>query len=119
MKTKIGFALMLLLLTGLSLLAQEPGTVPAPTSANVDLMLKLLPLIVPMLIAIIKMEIPKLPTWCLPILAPLLGAFIDWLTALATGGHPNPIASALLGSAGVGLREVYDQLKQQITPPKP
>src|SRR5205823_5690988 len=38
--------------------------------------------VVPLLIALIKMEIPKLPTWCLPLLAPALGALADCVFSL-------------------------------------
>lgn len=91
-----------------------PGVTPAPKSTGLGLMLKLIPLAVPVLIAVAKYFLPRVPLWLLPILAPVLGALIDFLTALATGNAANPLIGALFGSAGVGVRELLDQVKQKM-----
>lgn len=68
---------------------------------------------VPALIALLKMEIPKLPGWSLPIIAPLMGALADYLIHLAGGPGAGAVLGAALGSAGVGIREIYSQLQQK------
>lgn len=72
----------------------------------------LIPVLAPLLIAGGKLLIPRIPRWLLPILAPLLGGALDALAAYATGGTANPVLALALGSAGVGLREIVDQLKR-------
>lgn len=67
--------------------------------------------VVPLLLAAAKKLIPKLPKASLPVAAPLLGALVDVGTHYATGTS-NPLLGALAGSAGVGLRELVDQLKK-------
>ena len=75
----------------------------------------LIPVLVPILIAGAKMGLGFLPGWILPILAPILGGALDAGIAWATGHAANPVAGAILGSAGVGLRELVDQVKQKAT----
>lgn len=113
------FLILALFAVTFSALAQDPvtPTVPKPVQA---LLLIIIPLLVPILVALGKSVLPKVPTWLLPILAPALGALIDYLGTLATGGTPSPITAALYGSAGVGIRELMDQAKQRIVDgPKP
>ncbi len=81
---------------------------------NTDLTVMLIPVVVPLLIAGIKKVLPKIPGWMLPVLAPLLGAAVDIASFYATGQSLGPVWGAALGSAGVGLREVVDQLKQRV-----
>tara|TARA_R110000868_G_scaffold329464_1_gene590306 strand:+ start:108 stop:458 length:351 start_codon:yes stop_codon:yes gene_type:complete len=95
----------------------ETSTIITPT-ASTGLILTLIPLLVPLAVACIKFLLPKVPKALLPILAPAIGAGIDAVASYATGHQSNLIAAALLGSAGVGLREIFDQVKQQVMPPK-
>ncbi|MCX8156170.1 MAG: hypothetical protein N3J91_06970 [Verrucomicrobiae bacterium] len=70
----------------------------------------LIPVVVPVVIAIIKFFLPKLPKAWLPILAPILGALAE---LVASGSFDaGTIWGAVAGSAGVGLREIVDQLKK-------
>jgi hypothetical protein len=72
----------------------------------------LIPLLVPLVIAAAKALVPQVPRWTLPILAPVLGAVAEiagYYAGLTTG---NPLLGAILGAAGVGLREIVDQLKR-------
>lgn len=85
-----------------------------PSASSATLLLSLIPVLVPLIIAIGKWALPKVPVWILPILAPALGALIDWLTTLATGSTASPALGAVLGSAGVGLRELLDQVKGRL-----
>lgn len=79
-----------------------------------DLLTWLIPLLVPVVIAGIKWVIPSIPTVWLPILAPLLGAAIDLVAYWAGRPGVDPAVGAVLGAAGVGLREIYDQVKQRV-----
>ena len=72
----------------------------------------LIPVVTPLLIAGVKKLIPFISKPLLPIIAILLGALIDILSSLATGTSMNPIYGAVLGAAGIGLREVVDQVKK-------
>ena len=72
---------------------------------------------VPAIIAGLKSWIPKMPTWMLPVLAPILGAALDLVMQLSGSPTSGVVNSALLGSAGVGLRELQDQLKQRTVKP--
>jgi hypothetical protein len=67
------------------------------------------------------MVVPSIPAWLLPILAPLLGAGADIVLHYAGVVTLGATWGALLGSAGVGLREIQDQVKQRlgVTPSAP
>lgn len=72
----------------------------------------LIPVLVPLMIAAGKVLVPRIPGWLLPILAPVLGGIVDAAAAYASGGTANPVLSMALGSAGVGLREIVDQMRR-------
>lgn len=76
----------------------------------------LTPVIVPLVIAGFKMISSKIPTWILPILAPILGALVGVISNAALQANGNLMVAAALGLAGVGVREIIDQLKPE---PKP
>jgi hypothetical protein len=81
----------------------------------------IIPLVVPMLIAFLKTKLPTVPSWALPLLAPVLGSLAD-VVLQASGVHTGgALKGALLGSAGVGLRELANQVSQAMpkTPPPP
>ncbi len=69
--------------------------------------------VVPAIIAGIKKLWPAIPSVTWPVLAPLAGVAINWLAAK---GHVLPqsgwAVGAALGAAGVGLREIVDQVTQ-------
>lgn len=98
-------------------LAQTTPPVPVPDE-NPTLLMALVMVIPPLLIAIGKWALPKTPTVFLPIIAPALGALINWISMLAGGPDIHPVLAAALGSAGVGLREIKDQIQQLIVPQK-
>lgn len=83
-------------------------------AAPVNWIQGLIPVAVPILIFGIKKAFGMLPGWLLPIIAPILGGVADALLAWASGGAANPLLGAVLGSAGVGLREVVDQGKKAL-----
>ena len=84
------------------------------TAAAIQLAQLLIPIVVPLLIAGIKKLAPKMPSWALPILAPVLGALSAGLSGVA-----DPTTGAVLGSAGVGAREIVDQVRKASGTPKP
>ena len=54
------------------------------------------------------------PVNYLPVIAGAVGAALDLLVGVQTiPGLPAPIAGAVLGLAGVGLRELVDQLRRK------
>lgn len=74
------------------------------------------PILVPLIIALFKKVSPKIPTWALPALAPILGALVGVISNYALAANGNLVVAAALGLAGVGVREIIDQLKPE---PKP
>ena len=77
---------------------------------NQETLIAFIPVIVPVLVACLKLLWPKIPKVWLPIVAPFLGAGID-IIASGTFG-PGTAWGAALGSAGVGLREAFDQIRK-------
>jgi hypothetical protein len=108
------FACILALLLTLPALAAEAGAPPASTAPAVDWAQLLIPLLTPILIAGAKLLAPKIPSTLLPIIAPILGAGLDILLHYAGMGTGGPILGAILGSAGVGVREIVDQLRKRL-----
>jgi uncharacterized RDD family membrane protein YckC len=64
--------------------------------------------VVPVILAIMKQLIPKIPKMWIPIAAAVIGA----LAELAMGYSGIPGWGAILGMAGVGLREIVDQIRK-------
>lgn len=95
-----------------------PGT-PAVTA--VPWASLMIPVLVPIVLAVLKAFLPKLPSAVFPILAPLLGAGIDIIQYYVGLPTVSTLTASMLGLAGVGLREIQDQAKKSITnaPPKP
>lgn len=69
-------------------------------------------IVVPLVVSGLRLLIPNLPKWLLPIGAAILGVGADLLTQFAAGASLGMIPGALLGLAGVGIREIVDQLKK-------
>jgi hypothetical protein len=78
-----------------------------------------IPILAPLIIALVKMAWPKIPAGMLPYLAPVLGVILDAIGALTTGAALNPWLAASLGLAGVGIREMVDRAKQAVAPATP
>lgn len=88
---------------------------PAPPAIPVAqaIVLALTAIIVPLVIAGVKKLKPSIPSWSLPILAPALGALITYLEGITVGSGTSAsgiLLAVIAGSAGVGFREVKDQL---------
>lgn len=107
------------------MLAVVTNAVPVPPAPSADsglgLLVTLIPIVVPLIVAALKWAFAKLPTWSLPILATALGALLNYVLTISGQPHTNIVTAALLGAAGVGLREVVDQVKSKVVPeiPKP
>lgn len=75
----------------------------------------LIPVLVPMLVSQLKkIDFPK---WLLPVMGMVLGAATEVTTQIAGGTaimSTTPVDGGLLGLAGVGVREVFDQIKKAL-----
>lgn len=93
--------------------ATAPATAPATSTLAITNWVQLLiPIVVPILLAALKFAFSALPSWLIPILAPVLGGLGDAAIAFASGTPSNLVLGAALGSAGVGVRELVDQVKK-------
>lgn len=103
-------AFFLLLLLPLCCLAADatPATGSAPAALQVTLIQLLLPVGTPIVLAVMKALTPRLPKWSIPILAGALPAVLDLIVNHGIGASMG--VSALLGLAGVGVREVQHQI---------
>jgi hypothetical protein len=79
------------------------------TEAILKIVALLIPMIAPLITAGLKKIVPKLPKLAIVILQPLLGILISLITPV------DPETGAVLGMAGIGVREVVDQAKKTIT----
>jgi hypothetical protein len=68
------------------------------------------PILVPIAVWLVKLGTDRIPKEFLPILAAGFGVLGDYVQGLVTLGGHGIIVGALLGLAGVGVREVIDQL---------
>lgn len=72
---------------------------------------KILAILSPVLVSLLKKVISSVPKWALPILSVVLGAALSAVTGgdLAVGGAA--------GLAGIGVREALDQGKKAVVKP--
>lgn len=89
-------------------------TLPGVPTSPVDWVNLVTLSITPVIIAVIKWLVPKVPKVVLPLLAPILGIALDQLVAFMTGHQGNLVLAALLGASGLWLREAIDQAKKQL-----
>ena len=73
--------------------------------------------VVPVVVAALKKGIVSIPKWLLPVIAAALGPVVDSLLAWLSGIESAGLAAVALGLAGVGLREVYKQIKDAFVVP--
>lgn len=74
----------------------------------------LIPILVPMVVSQIKKF--NMPKWLIPVLSMLLGAATEVTAQLAGGVSVTtaaPIDGGMLGLAGVGIREIYNQITKK------
>jgi hypothetical protein len=67
---------------------------------------------IPVLVNYMKKLIPDKMSWTVPILAMILGPIADQVSLRATGVGVGPATAAALGLAGIGLREIINQLRK-------
>ncbi len=93
--------------------AGTAGAMPHQVESQISLWMSLIPFLCPMVVSLVKRVIPKIPKLWLPVICALLGAvheIIFHYSGLNTGGTAFGLA---LGAAGVCVREVLDQFKQE------
>ena len=88
-------------------------SVPGVKGEATSLLLAVIPLLVPLIVALAKSVIKFLPSWSLPILAAALGELLNFISGLLGGPSTTLIGGVVLGAAGTGLREIVDQLKNR------
>lgn len=71
--------------------------------------------LVPIIVAGIRKLLPGIPKPILPILAAVAGPAVDQLLALIPTIDAIGWQAAVLGLAGVGVREVFDQSKKALS----
>jgi len=113
----------ILLLLALSLIAvmawgqtntnSVPTKVPDINAEANNLLLAVIPLLVPIAVAGFKMLLKWLPSWSLPILAAALGELGNLVSGLLGGPTTSLLGGVLLGAAGTGIREIVDQVNQK------
>lgn len=87
--------------------ADSAGSTPSPTALPTWAIVA-----IPSLIAAIKAGLGRLPSRFIPLLAPVLGSLGDLMVAGGLG-H-GTLWGGILGLAGVGVREIWDQNKDLI-----
>lgn len=76
------------------------------------------PIISPLITAGLKWFLPRIPSWTIPIICTALGTLSGYIGQLSLGGDLSVFAMAGLGIAGIGVRELLDQLKKVSQPVK-
>lgn len=82
----------------------------------------LIPVLVPLMVAAWKRWLVEVPKVWYPVMALALGAGIDVANLYLTGDSLGAQWGAVLGAAGIGVRELFDQLRKGLmgddqTPP--
>lgn len=84
---------------------------------NPELLKALIPVVTPLVIAAVRLGLPKVPSKFYPLLAAVVGVALDLLGSVAIGTNATPLVGFALGLAGVGLREAKDQLSKPAQKP--
>lgn len=117
MTTKLRWLVALSFILPLALFAQTTDAGgKAPVAPALSILQALIPLLVPVLIALVKWFVPQIPKPLLPWLAPVFGMLVGWIDNAAGVSGSNVILSAVLGAAGVAVREAFDQAKKGMAP---
>ena len=70
------------------------------------------PVLAPLITAGMKWLIPRLPTWIIPMLCTGIGTLGTYVAQWAATNQTNVWTAIGLGLAGIGVREVLDQLRK-------
>lgn len=74
--------------------------------------------VTPLVIQAVRWLVPKVPTWALPSMAPLVGLLVGLGTNAVVGLNLGWVDCAALGTLGVGIREIVNQtVTKQLKPP--
>lgn len=79
-----------------------------------QILVALIPLLVPVVLAGVKGVTSRFPKWLLPVLAPVIGGLLDAGLAALGMVSVGPVWGAVLGAAGVAVREIVDQIKKAL-----
>jgi len=77
--------------------------------------LLVIPVLVPLAVAAFKKLWGNVPPVVLPLLAAILGPVFDLAIGAVAGVESSGVWAVLLGLAGVGLRELKDQITKAVT----
>lgn len=109
-------ALLAIALMPLIALAQDGGADPAPTDPYAllrQLSVVIVPVLTPVVVKLVKGLAAGIPGNIVPILAPVVGMMIAALGSAfgidLTAGAGVVVGGSVLGSAGVGVREIVNQ----------
>lgn len=96
-------------------LGQAAEQLPAAAeTAATNWPILLTPILVPVFIGGLKLLLgqfgAKIPKVWVPVIAPILGALVDLLITHTWGA--GTLMAAIAGAAGVGLREIVDQVRK-------
>ena len=71
--------------------------------------------IAPLVVAILKKVIPGLPKWLLPLISVAGPTIVDTIAAaIESSLVGSPLLAAIGGAMGIGLREIYDQVRKNV-----
>jgi hypothetical protein len=95
----------------------NPNDVTAPGEVDLDLNWfdGLIPLIAPMLVALAKFFVPRIPKPLLPWVAVGAGVVLDQIGKWTGLSEGNAVLGAILGGAAVGVREALTQAKKGLS----
>ena len=116
MRSSIRPLLWMLLVFALVIVATAVGAqTPTPAGPVTDWKVLLTPLIiaaVPVIVIVVKRFIPAKWSVAYPLAAAALGPALDWLVGYLADQSVGARWGVVLGLAGVGLREIVDQLRK-------
>lgn len=69
-----------------------------------------IPFLTPLIVLGVKKYFHRVPKQVYPIIAAMAGPALDFIAAYTTNGDTSPLNAFLLGLAGVGVREVKEQI---------
>lgn len=102
--------------TGTNTLQAVAPSGPVAATPTLDWLTLLTPLLVPLVLGAWKKWATDIPGWATPLLAPLLGGGLTVIEHYTGAPGVNPLVGVVLGLAGVGVRELQDQVRKTVTP---
>lgn len=97
-------------LFGQTNLPPDPGA--APPANALEWTNLIITVLTPLVIAAIKLVVPRIPKVALPFIAPVVGVLLDQLAGAMTAYEANLVLGAVAGGLGVWLREITNQTKK-------